>query len=163
MTCDNCDLPDIRNGRYFPTISIIHAHMVSVRTKIQLSLIDYEALKEKINIRKQEDPSIKIFFRPKSTEAVNNDYTKDNIEAEAQEMKFKNEDSVDNNARIEDDIEEEEEEQEMTFKTEDSIIPCYLFTKQNGNVVFFNDMVEKCYCWTQRAKQNDMFYFCSSL
>ena len=121
MTCDNCDLPDIRNGRYFPTISIIHAHMVSVRTKIQLSLIDYEALKEKINIRKQEDPSIKIFFRPKSTEAVNNDYTKDNIEAEAQEMKFKNEDSVDNNARIEDDIEEEEEEQEMTFKTEDSI------------------------------------------
>ena len=25
-------------------------------------------------------------------------------------------------------------------------IPCYLFTKQNDNIVFFKVMVEKCFC-----------------
>ena len=72
----------------FPTISTIPAHMVSARRKMQLSLIDQERLIEKIHIWKQEDRSIEIFFRPKSTEAVNNDNTKDNIEVEEQEMKF---------------------------------------------------------------------------
>ena len=94
--------------------------MVSARRKMQLSLIDQEALIEKIHIWKQEDPSIEIFFRPKSTEAVNNDDIKDNIEVEKQEMKFKNEDSVNNYDRIEGDI-EEEEEQEIKFKNEDSV------------------------------------------
>ena len=94
--------------------------MVSARRKMQLSLIDQEALIEKIHIWKQEDPSIEIFFRPKSTEAVNNDDIKDNIEVEKQEMKFKNEDSVNNYNRIEGDI-EEEEEQEIKFKKEDSV------------------------------------------
>ena len=100
-------MPDIRNRWYFPTISTIHAYMVSARKKMQLSLIDQEALIEKVRIWKQEDPSIKIFFRPKSKEAVNNDDTKDNIEVEEQEMKFKNEDSVNNDNTIEGDIEEE--------------------------------------------------------
>ena len=94
--------------------------MVSARRKMQLSLIDQEALIEKIHIWKQEDPSIKIFFRPKSTEAVINDRIKDNIEVEEQEMKFKNEDSVNNDDRSEGDI-EEEEEQGMKFKNEDSV------------------------------------------
>ena len=67
--------------------------MLSTRRKIQLSLIDQEALIEKNHIWNQ-DSSIKIFFRPKSTEAVNNDDTKENIEVEEQETKFKNEDSV---------------------------------------------------------------------
>ena len=89
--------------------------MLSAGRKMQLSLIDQEALIEKRQIWKQEDPSIKIFFRPKSTEAVNNDDTKDNIEVEEQEMKFKNEDSVNNDCRIEGDI-EKEEEQEIKFK-----------------------------------------------
>ena len=62
--------------------------MVSARRKIQLSLIDQETLIEKIHIWQQEDRSIETFFRPKSTEAVNNDNTKDNIEVEEQEMKF---------------------------------------------------------------------------
>ena len=75
-------MPDIRNRWYFPTISTIHAHMVSARRKMQLSLIDQEALIEKIHIWKQEDPSIKIFFWTKSKEAVNNDDIKDNIEVE---------------------------------------------------------------------------------
>ena len=127
--------------------------MLSARRKMQLSLIDQEALIKKSQIWKQEDPSIKIFFRPKSTEAVDNDDTKGNIEVEEQEMKFKNEDSVNNDCRIEGDI-EKEEEQEIKFKNEVKIlsIPCYLFTKQNGKVVFFNIMVEKCYCWTQRTQ-----------
>ena len=48
---NNRDLPDIRNHhRYFPTISITRAHMVSVRRKMQISLIDQEALIEKIEI-----------------------------------------------------------------------------------------------------------------
>ena len=85
--------------------------MVSARTKMQLSLIDQEALIEKIHIWKQEDPSIEIFFRPKMTEAVNNDDIKDNIEVEEQEMKFKNEDSVNNYHRFEGDIEEDEEQE----------------------------------------------------
>ena len=93
--------------------------MLSARRKMQLSVIDQEALTEKIHIWKQEDPSIEIFFRPKSAGAVNNDDTKDNIEVEEQEMKFKNEDSVNNDDRIEGDI--EEEEQEMKFKNEDSV------------------------------------------
>ena len=63
-------------------MSTIHAHMVSARRKMQLSLIDQEARIEKIHIWKQEDPSIKIFFRTKSKEAVNNDDIKDNIEVE---------------------------------------------------------------------------------
>ena len=116
---NNRGLPDIRNRRYFPTISTIRAHMVSARRKMQLSVIDQEALTEKIHIWKQEDPSIEIFFRPKSAGAVNNDDTKDNIEVEKQEMKFKNEDSVNKDDRIEGDI--EEEEQEMKFKNEDSV------------------------------------------
>ena len=78
------------------------------------------AVIEKIHIWKQEVPSIEIFFRSKSTEAVNNDDIKDNIEVEEQEMKFKNEDSVNNYNRIEGDI-EEEEEQEIEFKNEDSV------------------------------------------
>ena len=94
--------------------------MVSARRKMQLSLIDQEALIENIHIWKQEDPSIKIFFRPKSTEAVINDRTKDNIEVEEQEMKFKNEDSVNNDDRSEGDT-EEEEEQGMKFKNKDSV------------------------------------------
>ena len=81
--------------------------MLSARRKMQLSLIDQEALIKKSQIWKQEDPSIKIFFRPKSTEAVDNDDTKGNIEVEEQEMKFKNEDSVNNDNTIEGDIEEE--------------------------------------------------------
>ena len=101
-------------------ISTTHAHMVSARRKIQLSLIDREALIEKIHIWKQEDPSIEIFFRRKSTEAVNNDDRKDNIEVEEQKMKFQNEDSDNNYNRIEGDI-EEEEEQEIKFKNEDSV------------------------------------------
>ena len=44
---NNRDLPDIRNRRYFPTISTIRAHIVSARRKMQLSLIDQEALIEK--------------------------------------------------------------------------------------------------------------------
>ena len=56
--------------------------MVSARRKMQLSLIDQEALIEKTHIWKQEHPSIKIFFRTKSKEAVNNDDIKDNIEVE---------------------------------------------------------------------------------
>ena len=120
---NNRDLPDIGNCRYFPTISTIRAHMVSARRKMQLFLIDQEALIEKNQIWKQEDPSIEIFFRPKSTQAVNNDDVKDNIEVDEQEMKFKNEDSVSNYNRIEGDIEEEEEEQEqeIKFKNEDSV------------------------------------------
>ena len=85
--------------------------MVSARRKMQLPLIDQEALIEKIHIWKQEAPSIEIFFRPKSTEAVNNDDIKDNIEVEKQEMEFKNEDSVNNYDKIEGDIEEEEEQE----------------------------------------------------
>ena len=85
--------------------------MVSARTKMQLSLIDQKALIEKIHIWKQEDPSIEIFFRPKSTEAVNNDDIKDNIEVEEQETKFKNEDSVNNYDKFEGDIEEEEKQE----------------------------------------------------
>ena len=81
--------------------------MLSARRKMQLSLIDQEALIKKSQIWKQEDPSIKIFFRPKGTEAVDNDDTKGNIEVEEQEMKFKNEDSVNNDNTIEGDIEEE--------------------------------------------------------
>ena len=88
--------------------------MLCARRKMQLSLIDRGGLIEKIHIWNQ-DLSIKIFFRPKSTEAVNNDDTKENIEVEQQGMKFKNEDSVNN-----DDITEgyiaEEEEQEIRFK-----------------------------------------------
>ena len=94
--------------------------MVSARRKIQLSLIDQEAMIERIHIWKQEDASIEIFFRPKSTETVNNDDIKDNVEVEEQEMKFKNENSVNNYNRIEGDI-EEEEEQEIKFKNEDSV------------------------------------------
>ena len=117
---NNCDLPDIRNRRYFPTISTLRAHMISARRKMQLSLIDQEALIGKIHIWKQENCSMEIFFRPKSTEAVNHDNTKDNIEVKEQEMKFKNEDSVNNDDRSESDI-EEEEEQEMKFKNEGSV------------------------------------------
>ena len=118
---NNRDLPDIRNRRYFPTISTIRAHMVSARTKMQLSLIDQKALIEKIHIWKQEDPSIEIFFRLKSTKTVNNDDTKHNIEVEEQEMKLKNEHSVNNDDRIEGDIQEEEEEEEIKFKNENSV------------------------------------------
>ena len=85
--------------------------MVSARRKMQLSLIDQKALIEKIHIWKQEDPSIETFFRPKSTEAVNNDDIKDNIEVEEQETKFKNEDSVNNYDKFEGDIEEEEKQE----------------------------------------------------
>ena len=70
--------------------------MVSARRKMQLSLIDQEALIEKNPIWKQEYPSIEVFFRPKCTEAVNNDDIKDDIDVDEQEMKFKNEDSVNN-------------------------------------------------------------------
>ena len=117
---NNRDLSDIRNRRYFPTISTIRAHMVSARRKMQLFLIDQEALIEKNQIWKQEDPSIEIFFRPKSTQAVNNDDVKDNIEVDEQEMKFKIAHSINNYNRIKGDI-EEEEEQENKFKNEDSV------------------------------------------
>ena len=70
--------------------------MVSARRKMQLSLIDQEAVIEKTPIWKQEYPSIEIFFRPKCVEAVNNDDIKDDIEVDEQEMKFKNEDSANN-------------------------------------------------------------------
>ena len=94
--------------------------MVSARRKMQLFLIDQEALIEKNQIWKQEDPSIEIFFRPKSTQAVNNDDVKDNIEVDEQEMKFKIAHSINNYNRIKGDI-EEEEEQENKFKNEDSV------------------------------------------
>ena len=80
---------------------------------------------KEIYIWKQVDPSVKIFSRPKSTESFNNDDTKDNIKAEKQEMKFKNEDFVNDVDRIEDDI-DEKEEQKMKFKNEDSV-PSLLF------------------------------------
>ena len=51
---NNRDLPDIRNRRYFPTISTIRAHMVSARKKMQLSLIDQEALIEKLTYGKKK-------------------------------------------------------------------------------------------------------------
>ena len=118
---NNRNLPDIRNRQYFPTILTKHAHMVSARRKMQLSLIHQEALIKKNYIWNQEDHSVKIFVRPKSTEALNNDERKNNIKAETQDMKFKNEDSVNYDDRTEDDIQEEEQQQEIKFKNEDSV------------------------------------------
>ena len=40
--------------------------MVAVRKKLQVSFIDQESLAEKIKIRKQENPNVKIFYRPRS-------------------------------------------------------------------------------------------------
>ena len=134
MTClINRDLPDIRNQQYFSTISTMHANMVFARRKMQLSLIDQEVLIEKIYIWKQEDLSIEIFFRQKSTEAVNNDDKKDNIEEKEQEIKFKNEDSVNNDEKTEDDI--EGEEQEIKFKNEDSVHPLLFLAVSVYNLV----------------------------
>ena len=77
-------------------------------------------------------------------------------------MKFKNEDSVNNGDRIEGDR-RKEKKKILNLRMKILSIPCYLFTKQNGNVVFLNVMVEKCYRWIQRTKQHDMFYICSFL
>ena len=96
---DNHNLPDVRNRRYFPSVSTIRAHMVAARRKMQLSLIDQEALLEKVKIWEQEDASVKIFFRPKSTQVenekndvdpkVDDDEIEDNnVEDDEQEIKF---------------------------------------------------------------------------
>ena len=98
---DNQNLPDVRNRRYFPSIPTIRAHMVAAKRKMQLSLIDQEALLEKIKIWKQEDPSVKIFFRPKSNDKkeednpkVSDDESEDDDMEDEQEMTFNKGDST---------------------------------------------------------------------
>ena len=46
----------------------------------------------------------------------------------------------------------------MKFKNEESVHSFLFFYQTKCNVVFFNVMVEKCYCWTQHTKQHNMFY-----
>ena len=164
---NNRDLPDIRNRQYFPTISTVRTHMVSARIILQLSVINQEALIEKNPIWKQENPSIEIFFRPKGKEAVNNDDTKDNIEVEEQEMKLTMKIlltmMIELKVILKKKKKKKKESKKLNLRMKILSIPCSLFTKQIGNVVFFNVMVEKCYCWTQRTKQHDIFYLCSFL
>ena len=120
---------------------------------MQFSLIDQETLIEKIHISKQDKkilPSKYSSDQKKPQEAVNNDDTKGNIEVEEQEMKFKNEDSVNNDDRIEGDR-RKEKKKILNLRMKILSIPCYLFTKQNGNVVFLNVMVEKCYRWIHKT------------
>ena len=62
------NLPDIKNRCFYPRTEIIRSHMVRARKKLQLSLIDQECLLQKKLVWEKEDPSVKIYFRPKSVD-----------------------------------------------------------------------------------------------
>ena len=66
------NLPDPSNRRFYPSINVIRSHMVAARKKLQLSMIDQECLLMKKEKWEKEDPTVKIFFRPKTNEPVDN-------------------------------------------------------------------------------------------
>ena len=98
------NLPDIKNRRFYPRTEIIRSHMVRARKKLQLSLIDQECLLEKKLVWEKEDPSVKIYFRPKSVDNTVPDIAlpnvkakeieKDSDEEEDEDLKFEEGDST---------------------------------------------------------------------
>ena len=57
---------DKNNRRYFPRPRVIRNHIVKITQKLRYSMIDQECLAAKVELWRQEIPSVKIFFRPKA-------------------------------------------------------------------------------------------------
>lgn len=100
---DKSSLPDICNRRFFPTVATVRTHMVAARKKLQLSFIDQESLAEKIKTWRQENPNVKIFFRPKSQSTHNNTS------------------NVNDNIADDKDDEDDDSESDLKFEEEDSL------------------------------------------
>ena len=83
-------IPDPANRRFFPSNSSIRNHMVSARRKLQMSMIDQECLVEKIKLWKKEDPTLKIFFRPKCNKdsILNDNVNECSIEPDEEDIRF---------------------------------------------------------------------------
>eukprot|EP00794_Sanderia_malayensis_P003968 gene3968-4519_t len=67
---DGVNVPPTSNRRYFPNHRIIKSHMVHVNRKLRHSMIDQDCLEVKVQQWRQEQPSSKIFYRPKQIGVV---------------------------------------------------------------------------------------------
>ena len=75
------NLPPKTNKRYYPRIRAIRNHIFFERQKLKKSLIDQEALLEKVDEWKRENPTNSIYFRPKCSSSTG-DKTDENSECE---------------------------------------------------------------------------------
>ena len=75
------NLPPKTNKRYYPRIRAIRNHIFFERKKLKKSLIDQEALLEKVDEWKRENPTNSIYFRPKCSSSTG-DKTDENSECE---------------------------------------------------------------------------------
>ena len=65
------NVPPLSNRRYFPCPRTVRNHMVHAKRRLRHSMIDQDCLQEKIRQWKEEQPTSKIFFRPKVVENGN--------------------------------------------------------------------------------------------
>ena len=75
------NLPPKTNKRYYSRIRAIRNQIFFERQKLKKSLIDQEALKEKVDEWKRENPTTSIYFRPKCSSSTD-DNTEETSECE---------------------------------------------------------------------------------
>ena len=75
------NLPPKTNKRYYPRIRAIRNHIFFKRQTLKKSLIDQEALQEKVDEWKRENPTTSNYFRPKCSSSTD-DNTGENLECE---------------------------------------------------------------------------------
>ena len=85
------NLPKRTNKRFFPSRKKIRSNMSRFERKQRHAMIDQEALQIKVEKWKREDPTVNIFFRPK-TGAVHEEKEEDDDSDDDEEENNENED-----------------------------------------------------------------------
>ena len=89
---DRKNLPDQNNRRFYPRSKIIRAAMCRAIKTLTKSMIDQECLIAKIEQWKAEDPSAKLYFRPKCDSSIEEEeecYENNDIEDDEEEIELK--------------------------------------------------------------------------
>ena len=86
----NASLPEPSNKRFYPRKATIRNRMIHARRKLCHSLIDQECLQNKIEQWKKENPTTKIYFRPKGiVKETTNERNDDDVCDKIDEVKLK--------------------------------------------------------------------------
>ena len=89
---DRKNLPDQNNRCFYPRSKIIRAAMCRAMKTLTKSMIDQECLIAKIEQWKAEDPSAKLYFRPKCHSSIEEEeecYENNDIEDDEEEIGLK--------------------------------------------------------------------------
>ena len=89
---DRKNLPDKNNRRFFPRSKSIRPAICRAMKTPRKSMIDQECLIAKIEQWKGEDPSAKLYFRPKcdsNVEQEEDSYENSDVKDDEEEIQFK--------------------------------------------------------------------------